>query len=86
MSYVLLIAIVFGLFQLVLVINASQATGIIGVLISLALTVVNMIVAYTWLFFVESEMQQWVGKKMRSLYIKVIITQIFVTIKPGMVS
>ena len=83
MSYVLLIAIVFGLFQLVLVINASQATGIIGVLISLALTVVNMIVAYTWLYFVESEMQQWVGKKMRSLYIKVIITQIFVTILAG---
>ena len=79
----LLVGLVLALFYLVLVTNASQATGIVGLLISLSLVVINILMAFVWAAAVEFERHPWVGNAVRSQFFKTLITQIFVTVLAG---
>lgn len=82
-SFLILVAIVAGFFQLVLVVNESQATGIIGLLISLAIVVLNVIVGQFWFSMAGFEQHYYKGASMRSVFLKILITQIFITLLAG---
>ena len=82
-GFVLLIGIMLGMFELVIVTNHSQATGIIGLLSSLALTVMQISVAIIWDAVSYFERHHYVGNRVRSMYLKTTLTQIFIIVLGG---
>jgi hypothetical protein len=82
-SVIAMIGIIAGMFNLVLVINETKATGVVGLLVSLALLVLNVVVAQVWLSTADFESHYYTGASMRSVYLKTLITQIFITLLAG---
>lgn len=76
-------AVVFVLFIVITTVNANKETGTAGFLISLGVVLLNFAIATHWYSIADVEQNYSVGKKSRSIYVKVLCAQIAVTILSG---
>jgi hypothetical protein len=78
-----LLAVVVVVFLFVTQLNKEKEAGLIGFLISLGVVLLNIVIATHWKSVVDIEQNYSVGKKSRSVYLKVLLTQLCITILAG---
>lgn len=82
-SFLFLCGLIVAMFQIVLLLNESKSGGIIGILIAVAVLALNVFAARCWIKVSEFEQHYNYGSKMRSLYLKTLLTQLCITVLAG---
>jgi hypothetical protein len=85
-SFLFLCGIIVAMFQIVLELNATKAGGIIGILIAVAVLALNVFAAQCWIRVAGFEQHYDYGNKMRSLFLKTLLTQFCITILAGTIA
>jgi hypothetical protein len=80
-STFVMFGVMIGMFSLVLVLNALPPDQNLAV--NIALTIINILVATFWIEVARTENHYTFGSKMRSVYIKTLLTQLTITLVAG---
>ena len=80
---VYMLAFALMLFVIVTTANSEQQTGALGFLVALGVVALNTFAAAHWVLLADLEQNYSVGARMRSVYFKVLLTQVAVTVLSG---
>jgi hypothetical protein len=78
-----MLVFVLALFVIVTTANSQQSSGGLGFLVAMGVVALNVFAAAHWVLLADVEQNYSVGARMRSVYFKVLVTQLAVTVLSG---